>query len=55
MGVESEPSLQGRNTRLRVVDNGVNNIEIQEREVTGSWRKSRNEELLSLYHSPDVN
>jgi hypothetical protein len=48
-------SLWGRNTRLRVFENKVlRKIFGPKREEDGSWRKLHNDELHSLYSSPNI-
>jgi hypothetical protein len=40
--------------RLRVFENGVLRIFGPKREEDGSWRKLHNDELHSLYFSPNI-
>jgi len=44
----------GEENRLRVFENKVLKIFGPKREEDGSWRKLNNEELLSLYSSPNI-
>jgi hypothetical protein len=45
----------GEEHRLRVFENGVSNkIFGPKREEEGSWRKLHNDELHSLYSSPNI-
>jgi hypothetical protein len=44
----------GEEHRLRVFENGVLNVFGPKREEDGSWRKVHNDELHSLYSSPNI-
>jgi hypothetical protein len=47
-------TLGGGGHRLRVFENSVLRIFGPEREEDGSWRKLRNDELHTLYSSPNI-
>jgi hypothetical protein len=44
----------GKERRLRVFENSVLRIFGSKREEDGSWRKLHNDELHSLYSSPNI-
>jgi hypothetical protein len=54
-GCETWPLILGEELRLRVFENGVlRKIFGPKREEDGSWRKLHNDELHSLYTSPNI-
>jgi hypothetical protein len=55
-GCETWPLTWRKDLRLRVFENRVlRKIFVSRRdEVTGDWRRSRNEEFYDLYSSPNI-